>query len=100
MVKDVKELRLNGIEVGEGIERFPEGVLQRRHRQRFQVEHVRVRRMPIGQDQVLEVDWVGGLAAHPSVADDADVVLRWKRLENRNREHDELMGKKKRNVWI
>ena len=90
VVQHVEELRLDRVEVLEWVQLLQLRVVQRRHRQRLQVEQVRVRRVPVGQDQVLERDRVRQFGGQPPVADDAHVVLRRQRLEDWNREHHHL----------
>ena len=56
MVERVEDLRLYGVEVVEPEERLEPGVVQGGDGQGLEVEERRVRRVALGEDQVLERD--------------------------------------------
>ena len=67
MIQSVKDLSLDGIEVGELIKHLEACVVQGSDWQRLQVQQIGVRWMPLGQDQMLERQGAVRLAADPPV---------------------------------
>ena len=60
-------LRLNGIKVGETVQRLKRWAVQRGERQRVQVEQLSVGRVPFRQNKTLERDRQQRLSAQPVV---------------------------------
>ena len=61
----MKQLCLDGVEVGELVEHLEAGVVQGCHWQRLKVQQVSVGRVALGQDQVLERQGAVSLATDP-----------------------------------
>ena len=87
VVKGMEDLSLDGIKMRKLVDPLESRVVQGCDWQRREIQEIRVRRMSLRQNQVLEGDGAVGLAADPTIRQGADVVLGWQRIKNRNGEH-------------